>query len=556
MLARLSIRDIVLIDRLDIDFASRLSVLTGETGAGKSILLDAFALALGARGDVALVRQGAEQGQVTAAFELQPGHPVVAVMAANDIPAEDQLILRRVQFADGRTRAFVNDQPVSAQALRALGAALVEIHGQHDERALVDTATHRRLLDAFGGLEGKAGEVERLWEALRARESEMAALRAEVERAQREADFLRHAVDELQRLAPEHSEETALAERRTAMMQAEKVAGDLRDAHEAVAGATSPVPAISAALRRLERRAAQAPSLIEPAVKALDAALTALDDARGHLDQALRTADHDPRELERIEERLFALRAAARKHNVPVDGLNALAARYAADLGLIDAGAERLAVLESATHEAAANYRKAAVALSQGRKAAAVKLDGAVNGELKPLKLERAKFMTEIVTEPDAGGPHGIDRIEFWVQTNPGTRPGPLMKVASGGELARFLLALKVVLADRGSAPTLVFDEVDTGVGGAVADAIGVRLARLGRRAQVIAVTHAPQVAARADRHYLISKSALDKGKRVATRVAELAADKRREEIARMLAGAEITAEARAAAERLIKAAG
>jgi DNA repair protein RecN (Recombination protein N) len=555
MLARLSIRDIVLIDRLDIDFTSRLSVLTGETGAGKSILLDAFALALGARGDVALVRQGAEQGQVTAAFELQPGHPVVAVMAANDIPAEDQLILRRVQFADGRTRAFVNDQPVSAQALRALGAALVEIHGQHDERALVDTATHRRLLDAFGGLEGKAGEVERLWEALRARESEMAALRAEVERAQREADFLRHAVDELLQLAPEASEETALAERRTAMMQAEKVAGDLRDAHEAVAGATSPVPAISAALRRLERRTSQAPSLIEPAVKALDAAMTALDDARGHLDQALRTADHDPRELERIEERLFALRAAARKHNVPVDGLNALAARYAADLGLIDAGAERLAVLESAVHAAAANYRKAGAALSQGRKAAAVKLDGAVNGELKPLKLERAKFMTEIVTEPDAGGPHGIDRIEFWVQTNPGTRPGPLMKVASGGELARFLLALKVVLADRGSAPTLVFDEVDTGVGGAVADAIGVRLARLGRRAQVIAVTHAPQVAARADRHYLISKSALDKGKRVATRVAELAADKRREEIARMLAGAEITAEARAAAERLIKAA-
>jgi DNA repair protein RecN (Recombination protein N) len=556
MLARLSIRDIVLIDRLDIDFTSRLSVLTGETGAGKSILLDAFALALGARGDVALVRQGAEQGQVTAAFELRPGHPVVAVMAANDIPAEDELILRRVQFADGRTRAFVNDQPVSAQALRALGAALVEIHGQHDERALVDTATHRRLLDAFGGLEGKAGEVERLWEALRARESEMAALRAEVERAQREADFLRHAVDELQRLAPEASEETVLAERRTAMMQAEKVAGDLRDAHEAVAGATSPVPAISAALRRLERRASQAPSLIEPAVKALDAALTALDDARGHLDQALRTADHDPRELERIEERLFALRAAARKHNVPVDGLNALAARYAADLGLIDAGAERLAVLEAAMHEAAANYRNAAAALSQGRKAAAGKLDGAVNGELKPLKLERAKFMTEIVTEPDAGGPHGIDRVEFWVQTNPGTRPGPLMKVASGGELARFLLALKVVLADRGSAPTLVFDEVDTGVGGAVADAIGVRLARLGRRAQVIAVTHAPQVAARADRHYLISKSALDKGKRVATRVAELAADKRREEIARMLAGAEITAEARAAAERLIKAAG
>jgi DNA repair protein RecN (Recombination protein N) len=556
MLARLSIRDIVLIDRLDIDFTSGLSVLTGETGAGKSILLDAFALALGARGDVALVRQGAEQGQVTAAFELRSGHPAAALMVANDIPAEDELILRRVQFADGRTRAFVNDQPVSAQTLKALGAALVEIHGQHDERALVDMATHRRLLDAFGGLEGKAGEVERLWEARRARENEMATLRAEVERAQREADFLRHAVEELQRLAPEPAEETALADRRAAMMQAEKVAGDLRDAHEAVAGAPSPVPALSAALRRLERRTAQAPALIEPAVKALDAALTALDDARGQLDQALRAADHDPRELERIEERLFALRAAARKYTVPVDGLNALAARYAADLGLIDAGAERLAMLESAAREADEHYRKAAVALSQARKAAAAKLDGAVNGELKPLKLERAKFMTEMVTEPDGGGPHGIDRIEFWVQTNPGTRPGPLMKVASGGELARFLLALKVVLADRGSAPTLVFDEVDTGVGGAVADAIGVRLARLGRRAQVVAVTHAPQVAARADRHYLISKSALDKGKRVATRVAELAADKRREEIARMLAGAEITAEARAAAERLIKAAG
>jgi DNA repair protein RecN (Recombination protein N) len=531
-------------------------VLTGETGAGKSILLDAFALALGARGDVALVRQGAEQGQVTAAFELPPGHPVRALMAENDIPAEDELILRRVQFADGRTRAFVNDQPVSAQALKGLGAALVEIHGQHDERALVDMATHRRLLDAFGGLEAAAGEVERLWEERRARESEVAAHRAEVERAQREADFLRHAVGELEKLRPEPSEETTLADRRAGMMQAEKVAGDLRDAHDAVAGASSPVPTLSAAVRRLERRAVQAPALIEPAVKSLDAALTALDEARGHLDAALRAADHDPLELERIEERLFALRAAARKYNVPVDGLNALAARYAADLGLIDAGAERLAVLEAAAREAEANYGKAASALSKQRKTAAEKLDRAVNGELKPLKLERATFTTEIATDPQAGGPHGIDRIEFWVQTNPGTRPGPLMKVASGGELARFLLALKVVLADRGSAPTLVFDEIDSGVGGAVADAIGVRLARLGQRAQVMAVTHAPQVAARADRHYVISKSALDKGKRVATRVAEVAADHRREEIARMLAGAEITAEARAAAERLIKAAG
>jgi len=555
MLARLSIRDIVLIDRLDIDFASGLSVLTGETGAGKSILLDAFALALGARGDVALVRHGAEQGQVTASFELPDGHPVRALTAANDIPAEDELILRRVQFADGRTRAFVNDQPVSAQALKMLGAALVEIHGQHDERALVDVATHRRLLDAFAGLESAADEVEELWQARRAREEEVSTHRAEVERAQREADWLRHAVEELKGLAPKPSEETLLAEKRAGMMQAEKVAGDLRDAHAAVAGAQSPVPALSAAVRRLERRAVQAQALIAPAIKSLDAALTALDEAGAHLDAALRAADHDPHELDRIEERLFALRAAGRKYAVPVDGLNALAARYVADLGLIDAGAERLAVLEQAARDADARYREAAAALSAGRRRAAEKLDKAVNGELKPLKLERAKFTTEIVTEPEAGGPHGIDRIEFWVQTNPGTRPGPLMKVASGGELARFLLALKVVLADRGSAPTLVFDEIDTGVGGAVADAIGVRLARLGGRAQVIAVTHAPQVAARADRHYVITKSALDKGKRVATRVIEVAADKRREEIARMLAGAEITAEARAAAERLLKAA-
>jgi DNA repair protein RecN (Recombination protein N) len=556
MLARLSIRDIVLIDRLDIDFGPGLSVLTGETGAGKSILLDAFALALGARGDIGLVRQGAEQGQVTAAFELPKDHPVRALLAGDDIPAEDELILRRVQFADGRTRAFVNDQPVSAQTLKLLGAALVEIHGQHDERALVNVATHRRLLDAFAGLEAQAAEVERLWEERRAREEEVAAHRAQVERAQREADWLRHAVGELERLAPERSEETALAEKRTAMMQAEKVAGDVREAHDAVAGAHSPVPALSAALRRLERRAAQVPGLLDPAVRALDAALAALDDACTHLDAALRAADHDPRELERIEERLFALRAAGRKYNVPVDELDALAARYAADLALIDAGAERLAAMEAAAAAAGARYSQAAAALSKQRHEAGAKLGRAVDGELEPLKLERAKFSTEIATEAEAAGPHGIDRIEFWVQTNPGTRPGPLMKLASGGELARFLLALKVVLADRGSAPTLVFDEVDTAVGGAVADAIGMRLARLGRRAQVIAVTHAPQVAARADRHYLISKSTLEKGKRVATRVAEVAAEGRREEIARMLAGAEITAEARAAADRLIRAAG
>ena len=556
MLTRLSIRDIVLIDRLDIDFASGLSVLTGETGAGKSILLDSFAMALGARGDAALVRQGMDQGQVIAAFDLPASHPARILLAENEIPAEDELILRRVQFADGRTRAFVNDQPVSAQVLKSLGAVLVEIHGQHDDRALVDAAAHRRLLDAFGSLDAQAEEAQRLWGERRSAETAAAAHRAEIERAGREADWLRHAVEELSRLAPVPMEETTLAERRTAMMGFEKLAGDLQDAQEAVGGSQSPVPALSAAVRRLERRATQSRELIEPAVRALDAALNALEEARGHLDAALRAADYDPHELERIEERLFALRAAGRKYNVPVDELGALAARYAGDLSLIDAGAERLIALEAAAKVADERYRALAATLSAARRKAAEKLDKLVNAELKPLKLERATFSTQVVSDAAAAGPHGIDRVEFWVQTNPGTRPGPMMKVASGGELARFLLALKVVLADRGSAPTLVFDEIDTGVGGAVADAIGARLAHLAQRAQVMAVTHAPQVAARADRHYVISKDALDRGRRVATRVVEVEAERRREEIARMLAGAEITAEARAAAERLIKAAG
>jgi DNA repair protein RecN (Recombination protein N) len=555
MLARLSIRDIVLIDRLDLDFAGGLAVLTGETGAGKSILLDAFALALGGRGDASLVRQGMEQGQVTAVFDLAGDHPARALLAEHGIDDEDTLILRRVQLADGKTRAFVNDQPVSVQALKSLGKALVEIHGQHDDRALVDAATHRMLLDAYAGLEAETAKVVGFWQARRAAEQAVETHRLEVERAHREADYLRHAVDELGKLAPETGEETALAERRTAMMQAEKIAGDLRDAHDAVAGSASPVPALGAAARRLERRAAQSRDLVEPALRALDAALTAIDEARGHLEHALRVADYDPLELERIEERLFALRAAGRKYNTPVDSLAALARQYASDLALIDAGAEKLTQLEQEAAAAARRYREAALALSAARKKAATKLDKAVNAEIRPLKLERAQFMTQIDTDEAAAGPHGIDRAEFWVQTNPGTRPGPLMKVASGGELARFLLALKVVLADRGSAPTLIFDEIDTGVGGAVADAIGARLARLAGNLQVLAVTHAPQVAARADRHYRIAKDALDRGRRVATRVTVVAADERREEIARMLAGAEITKEARAAAKRLIEAA-
>jgi DNA repair protein RecN (Recombination protein N) len=555
MLIRLSIRDIVLIDRLDIDFSRGLSVLTGETGAGKSILLDSFALALGARGDSGLVRQGAEQGQVTAAFDVALDHPARAILKANDIPSEDDLILRRVQFADGRTRAFLNDQPVAVQVLRNVGSALVEIHGQHDDRALVDTATHRRLIDAYGGLETEAAEVARLWTLRRQAEQLLTQHRTEVERARREADWLRHAAKELAELAPEPGEETMLAQRRTGMMQAEKVAEDLREAQIVVSGSGSPAPALAAAVRRLERRQAQAPGLIEPAVKALDAALTALEEASHHIDRAVAAAAFDPHVLERIEERLFALRAVGRKYNAPVDQLRALSERYAADLALLDAGAARLAALEREAAAAIARCAKAAASLSCHRRQVAATLDKAVNGELKPLKLDQAQFSTAIETAPDTPGPDGIDRVEFWVRTNPGTQPGPLMRVASGGELARFMLALKVVIADRGSAPSLVFDEIDTGVGGAVADAIGARLSRLAGRVQVLAVTHAPQVAARADHHYLIAKDALAKGKRIATRIAELAPDLRREEIARMLAGAEITFEARAAAERLMRAA-
>jgi DNA repair protein RecN (Recombination protein N) len=555
MLARLSIRDIVLIERLDIEFSRGLAVLTGETGAGKSILLDAFALALGGRGDASLVRHGAEQGQVTAVFEVPKGHPASTILADNGLEDTGEMILRRVQFADGRTRAFINDQAVSVQTQKAVGAALVEIHGQHDERALVDASTHRRLLDAVAGLEKDVVALERLFEARRAAAAALDEHRASMERAAREADYLRHASEELKVLAPKDGEETQLAERRTTMMQGERIAADLREAQDAVGGDHSPVASLSAAVRRLERRAASSPHLVEPAVKAIDAAINALVEAEQHLSAALAAANFDPLELERIEERLFALRAASRKYSTPVDALAALAMKYAADVALIDAGGKELKRLQAAAHEADKEFRAAASKLSATRSKAADKLDKAVNAELAPLKLERAKFMTQVDSDEKAPGPQGFDRVEFWVQTNPGTKAGPLMKVASGGELSRFLLALKVVLSDRGSAPTLVFDEIDAGVGGAVADAIGARLGRLALKVQVMAVTHAPQVAARADQHFLISKDALDKGKRVATRVNALAADHRREEIARMLAGAEITAEARAAAERLLRAA-
>src|SRR6201991_2746467 len=402
MLARLSIRDIVLIERLDIEFSRGLAVLTGETGAGKSILLDAFALALGGRGDSTLVRHGAEQGQVIAVFDVPKNHPAAKILGDNGLDDTGEMILRRVQLADGRTRAFINDQAISVQTLKAVGSALVEIHGQHDERALVDASTHRRLLDAFAGLEKDVAALESLWDARRTATAALEEHRAGMERAAREADYLRHASDELKKLAPKDGEETVLASRRTTMMQGEKIATDLREAQEAIGGAHSPVPALSAAVRRLERRAANSPALVEPAVKAIDAAINALEEADQHLSAALAAADFDPAELERIEERLFALRAASRKYSTPVDGLAALASKYAADVALIDAGASQLKKLEQAALEADGRYAAAAAKLSAARTKASEKLNKAVNAELAPLKLERAKFMAQVETDANA----------------------------------------------------------------------------------------------------------------------------------------------------------
>ncbi|MGB3540311.1 MAG: DNA repair protein RecN [Mesorhizobium sp.] len=551
MLARLSIRDIVLIERLDIDFSSGLSVLTGETGAGKSILLDALSLALGARGDASLVRHGAAQGQVTAVFDVPRNHPARALLADNAIEDDGDIILRRLQTADGRTRVFVNDQPASVTLMRDIGHALVEIHGQHDERALVDPGAHRDLLDAFGGHVGAARSTAEAWRLWRATEQEFSRHRAKVEAAAREADYLRASVAELVKLDPQPGEETDLAELRASMMRAEKIASEIQDAQDVLSGPASPLPQLASLLRRLQRKVTDAPGLLDEVVKSLDEAMLSLDAAQSGVEVALRAAEYDPQRLEKAEERLFSLRAASRKYAVAVDDLAQLRDTMSADLADLDAGEERLHELEKQASTARDAYDASAAQLSALRHAASVGLTKAVMAELPALKLERAEFIVGMTSEADSRLQEGIDTVEFRVRTNPGTRAGPMMKVASGGELSRFLLALKVALADRGSAPTLVFDEIDTGVGGAVADAIGQRLARLSRRVQVLSVTHAPQVAARAATHFLISKTGgADK---VATGIAEMDMTARQEEIARMLAGATITVEARAAAERLLR---
>ena len=555
MLAGLSIRDIVLIDKLDLEFGQGLSALTGETGAGKSILLDAFSLAIGGRGDASLVRQGQAQGQVTAIFDLAKSHPVFALLAENGIAAEDALILRRVQGADGRSRAFINDTSVSVQLLRQVGQALVEIHGQHDDRALIDPAGHRDLVDAFGGLGGEAARVASAYadwqgaEAMRARhEAEIAATRAN-------ADYVSHALEELRLLDPQAGEEDALASRRQLMMNAEKIAAELNEALDALQGEGTGGARLAAALRRIERQASVGGAVLTLVTEALERVLAETNTARARIEEALALTAFEPKDLERAEERLFALRALARKHKVMVDDLPVLVDRLETELAALDMSEAWAGELARAADAARKTYEALATGLSKARKEAAGRLDREVVGELGPLKLERASFITNMETvELAAGGPGGIDRIAFWVMTNPGTEPGPLMKVASGGELARFILALKVVLAARGSAPTLVFDEADAGVGGATAAAVGERLARLASKVQVLAVTHAPQVAAVADGHLLIAKEPVrgSQGEAMATRVAVLEGEHRREEIARMLAGQTITDEARRAADRLM----
>ena len=556
MLTALSIRDIVLIEKLDVSLESGLTVLTGETGAGKSILLDALGLALGARGDSSLVRSGAERGVVTAAFMLPRTHAAFAILKDQGIDAEGELVIRRIQNADGPSRAAINDQPVSLNLLRQIAGALAEIHGQHADRALVDVAVHRRLLDAFGGLDGAVQEVSALWSKASAAEAALAEHRALMDRAEAERDYLEHATEELRQINPIAGEEAKLAEARQMMMSAEQYAEALTEAEDALAGDGTAIARLNAALRKLERRRDTAGGRLDHVCAALDRVLAEVAEAERAIAEAQHAFIFDPKELEKSEERLFALRAAARKFKCTVDTLADVRERLEAELQAISDGGGHLKKLEQDWKIAREAFDTAAEKLSNKRREVARALDAAVMAELPPLKLERARFETHI--ETDAGRPTstGIDRIEFMVAANPGTPLAPLMKVASGGELARFMLALKVILAARGSAPTLIFDEIDTGVGGAVADAIGARLARLADGLQVLAVTHSPQVAARAGQHLLISKMEEVAGTRMVTRVQPLVSATRREEVARMLSGAKVTEAARAQADELLQSRG
>jgi len=551
MLTSLSIRDVVLIEALDLDFAAGLGVLTGETGAGKSILLDALGLALGDRADSGLVRAGVAQASVTASFE--PSADASALLSMNDLilGAGEELIVRRTVKADGGSRAFVNDQPVSAALLRELGGLLVEIHGQHDDRGLINPRGHRALLDSFA--RANTAGVAAAHDAMRTAEQALETARTALADAERDRDWLSHAVTELRAFAPEPGEEADLAERRATMQRGQKIADELTQVSALIEDGDGGLSKLRQAARILDRIAGDHPALAD-ALAAVDRAINEGSVAEDRLRDAERALAYDPAALEADEARLFDLRALARKHRVQPDQLAELTEELAARFDAIEAGSEGLAQLEAALSAARDAYRTSATALSEQRIVAAAKLDAAVAAELAPLKLDSARFRTVVapLAEPQ-WGPHGMDRVEFEISTNPGAPFGPLIKIASGGELSRFILALKVALAEQGGAATMIFDEIDRGVGGAVASAIGERLSRLAEGAQVIVVTHSPQVAARGDTHLLIAKSS--DGTVTRTGVRALDDSHRREEIARMLSGAEVTDEARAQAGRLLEAA-
>ena len=550
MLRQLSIRDVVLIDRLELEFESGLGVLTGETGAGKSILLDSLGLALGVRADTGLVRQGEQQASVAVEFDLPSDHPAFALLAEQGIESEpgEPLMVRRTLKADGGSRAFAGGSGVPASLLRDIANGLVEIHGQHDDRGLLNPRGHRTLLDSFGRID--AGEVEAAWGEVDRLERELAEAREAAAAAERDREWLEHAAKEISALAPEPGEETSLAEQRAAMQAGARAGETLTGLDELLGGSEGALALLRNAARRIERGAAEHELLAE-ALASLDRALIEASEAEDKIARAAEAMAFDPARLETVEARLFDIRGLARKHRVEPDVLAALGEELVAKLALIEAGGERIATLEAKLAEARTEFDEKARELRERRTEAAVQLDTAVAGELPPLKLDAANFRTAL-TEADPG-PAGIDRVEFEVSTNPGAPFGPLTRIASGGELSRFILALKVALAEAGTAQTMIFDEIDRGVGGAVASAIGERLARLARKSQLLVVTHSPQVAARAAHHYRIEKAHEDGSTR--TQVRKLTADERREEIARMLSGAAITDEARAQAARLLEAA-
>jgi DNA repair protein RecN (Recombination protein N) len=547
MLRSLEIRDLLIIDRLDLAFQPGLNVLTGETGAGKSILLDALGFVLGWRGRAELVRAGAAQGEVTAVFDLAPDHAARSVLVDAGIVAEDELILRRINTADGRKTAWVNDRRASGEVLRALSDTLVELHGQHDDRGLLNPRGHRQILDAFAAVD--TTKVRAAWTALSAARRAKAQAETALAAAQVEEEYLRHAVAELDKLNPEAGEEAALDARRRAMQGAEKIRTDIARAHTALSDQGAEAALVDA-LRWLEGAADRADGRLEGPIAALGRVLVELGEVQSGVEECLSALDFNPTELEQLEERLFAIRALARKHNVLADDLGGFADDLRARLAVIDGGAGNLAALDQALAEADANYARHAATLSVARKSAAKRLDTAMGAELAPLKMERAVFSTAI--SPCDAGPDGVDEVAFTVATNPGAPAGPLNKIASGGELSRFLLALKVCLSGNTPGLTMIFDEIDRGVGGATADAVGRRLAALANTAQVLVVTHSPQVAALGAYHWRVEKK-VAKGMTTST-VTPLGPDLRVEEIARMLAGDSITPAARDAARALLGA--